>query len=320
MDMIVKISRGDLVLRAKDETFLSARTYLSAGAGNQEAVNEMQADERATHERKLLGSIGQGLSALKASLNRWQITDTLSENADEFTLTFAISERADTSKQSDVERLVKEYLYQHMVADWWIANYPNSASNYLAGSEKALENLKKCFMLLPPLVGERFLCEELGKVRNVYLFKNDLLNGIHEELLKVSKERMDVNGLNDLQLQTSEIFDEALLEKYVSRFAYRAGERVMAYLVGYEEMKKDEKPALMYCLTFPCTWNSVLFNQLGEEMYLYVLNSCIEGWLKTYLPDHALIYQMQANTASDNVKHLVSVRRPGAIRKPLQPF
>lgn len=320
MDTIVKISRGELVLRAKDETFLSAKTYLAAGVGNQDAVYEMQADERATHERKLLGSIAPAVSALKAALSRWQIQDTLTDGNDEFNLVFKVSDRVDTSRQSDVERLVKDYLYQRIVADWWVANYPNSAGNYLAATEKALGDLKKCFLLLPPQVGDRYVCESKDNVRYVYLYKEDLLNGVHEELLKVSKERMDGNGFYDMLLQTSEIFDEDLLKKYIQRYAHRAGERIMAYLQLFEETAHTEKEAIEYGLTLPCTWNPVLFNQLGEEMFEYVLKSCVHEWVKTYLPDLSLVYQMQANAASDNMKHIVTTRRPGAMRKPLQPF
>jgi hypothetical protein len=76
------ISRGDIVLQAKDETYLSARTALAVELSNQEGRYEMQADERDTHERKLLQSVKNAVVGLKAELNEHLISGDVDDTKD----------------------------------------------------------------------------------------------------------------------------------------------------------------------------------------------------------------------------------------------
>lgn len=326
MDIVINLSKGKIVLRAKDDTYLSARSVLAEVVSNQEARYEMQADERATHERKLLNSIGASLSKLKSELNRYRISDTLTEEKDSFQLTFEMSDRTDMSKTKDVERLVEEYLYRSVVAEWWMVNYPEAATSYLQSAELALADLNKCFSLMAPFEttgGIRYKCLCRRNYRVVLLYKEELMNEIHTELLKLSRTRTNERGMPDLHLQTSELEDESLLTRYINRHVGRVCSRINAYLYGLSNSVDndvmDRQPVYEFKLLFPNNWDDRLFEQLGEEMHAYVINACITEWLKSYLPDMASVYGSQAESAWENMKHIVSVRR-GGVRKPIQPF
>ncbi len=326
MDIEVKLSKGKIILRAKDDTYLAVRTYLASHDSNANSKYEMQADERNTHERKLLNSVGSSLSKLKSELNRYRISDTLTEEKDSFELTFEMSDRIDLSKAKDVERLVEEYLYRSVVADWWLVNYPEAAASYQLSADSVLADLNKCFTLMLPfdgIDGVRYKCLCKRDYRIVLLYKEELLNEIHTELLKLSRSRSNEKGIPDLNLETSELKDESLLTRYINRHVGRICSRVNAYLYelsnSVDNDRMDRLPVYEFKLIFPRNWDDRLFEQLAEEMHAYVVNASITEWLKSYLPDTASVYGSQADSAWDNMKHIVSVRRNG-VRKPIQPF
>lgn len=327
MDVTINLSKGDIVLRAKDDTYLSVRSYLVGHEANAQSKYEMQADERATHERKLLNSIGAAVSELKAELSKYRIHDTLSKERDSFELTFEMSDRMDMSRKPDIGRLVEEYLYRKVVAEWWMVNYPDASASYLTMCGKALEDLKKCFSLSAPYEatgGVKYKCLTRRGYRVVLLYKEELVNEIHSEMLKLSRMRKDERGVADLDLQTDEMSDEGLISRYVSRSIGRVCSRVNAYLYGLSNTvdndMADRQPVYEFKLLMPEGWDGRLFEELAEEMHAYVVNASLYEWLKTAIPDVASVYGAQADEAYQRMKHVVTVRKPDAIYKPLQPF
>lgn len=327
MDVTIILSKGSIVLRAKDDTYLAVRSYLSGHEANAKAKYEMQADERATHERKLLNSISSAVSILKSNLSRYRISDTLNESTDAFTLTFDVSDRTDSSRRKDVQRLVEEYIYKRVVAEWWMVNYPDSASPYIVSADTILNDLKKSLSLLPPyesIGGTKYKCLTRRDYRVVLIYKEELLNEIHSELLKLSRIRSDENGLADANLQTNEIYDESLLTRYINRYVGRTCERISAYLYELSNTVDndmvDRQPVYEFKLVMPDNWDGRLFEQLAEEIHSYIVNSCVYEWLKVYIPQAASTYMMDSQLSYDNIKHVVTTRKRGTLYKPLQPF
>lgn len=327
MEVEVTLSKGAIVLRAKDDTYLAVRSYLVGHEANAQAKYEMQADERITHERKLLNSIGGAVTALKAELGRIRIGDTLSDASDTFTLTFDLSDRFDPMKRNDLERICEEYIYRKVVADWWMVNYPDAAQQYFALATQSAEGLKKCLSLQLPyesVGGVKYKCLTRRGYRVVLVYKEELMNEIHTEMLKLSRMRRSESGVADLELQTNEVEDEGLMTRHVNRHVGRVCSRINAYLyeVSYtvDNDMMERTPVYEFKLVMPEGWDGRLFEQLAEEIHAYLVNACLYEWLKTAIPDMASVYRMEAETAYDNIKHVVSVRRKGAIHKPLQPF
>ena len=128
----------------------------------------------------------------------------------------------------------------------------------------------------------------------------------------------------DFNLQTNELEDETLLTRYVNRHISRICSRVNAYLCEFSNTvdndMMDRVPVYKFTLIFPKNWDGRLFEQLAEEMHSYIVNASITEWLKSYLPDMASIYGSQADVSYDNIKHVITVRKPHSIHKPLQPF
>lgn len=325
MDVRINLSKGKIVLRAKDDTYLAVRSYLSSHDSNANSKYEMQADERETHERKLLNSIRTSLSKLKSELPRYRMSDTLTDGYDSFEISFELSDRTDLTRVKDIERMVEEYLYRSIVADWWQTNYPEFSASYLSNVSVSLDGIRRLLSLSNPndenLI--RYKCIYSCGYRNVLLYKESLLNEIHTELLKLSRSRTNETGIPDIHLQTNELEDESLLVRYINRHIGRICSRINVYLYelisGFDNELSGEAYVYKFKLVMPDKWDCRLFEQLGEEMHSYVVNAAITEWLKSYLPDMASVYGSQADSAWDNIKHIVSVRR-GGLNKPLQPF
>lgn len=326
MDIEVKLKKSVIVLRAKDDTYLSARTALASNEVNKDGRYEMQADECAVHERKLLASLGIAVSELKSNLTKFRMKDTLTEKKDSFTLVFEVSDRFRMDALTDLQRLTEEYLYRKIVADWWQANYPDMSAQYVANASGAMDGVARLLAINKPydVIGRtRLKCYCRGRYRMVLLVKEEMLNEIHTELLKLSRGRTDERGMPDFMLQTNELEDESLLTRYINRHVGRICNRINPYLYELSSKVDDDlmerTPVYEFKLVFPDKWDDRLFEQLAEEMHSYVVNASITEWLKSYLPDMASVYGSQADSAWDNIKHIVSVRR-GGVHKPLQPF
>lgn len=141
----LRISRGDIVLRAKDDTYLSARSALAVELSNQDGRYEMQADERATHERKLLQSVNDAVSGLKAELNEYLVSGNVDEEKDEVALTVSIYDGFRSERENVIKVLFTNYIAKRVISEWWKANYPSFAPQYDELTLQALAELKRAF-------------------------------------------------------------------------------------------------------------------------------------------------------------------------------
>lgn len=139
------ISRGDIVLQAKDETYLSSRSALAVEVSNQEGRYEMQADERVTHERKLLQSVKNAVYGLKAELNEYLVSGDVDEANDEIKITINIYDAFRDERLESVKALFSNYLAKRVISEWWKANFPNFSAQYDALTLQALTELKRAF-------------------------------------------------------------------------------------------------------------------------------------------------------------------------------
>lgn len=139
------LSRGDIVLQVKDETYLSARSALAVEVSNQEGRYEMQADERATHERKLLQSISNAVSGLKSELNEYLISGDVDSTKDEISFTINIYDAFRSERLNSVKALFSNYVAKRVIAEWWRANYPSYSAQYDELALQALAELKRAF-------------------------------------------------------------------------------------------------------------------------------------------------------------------------------
>jgi hypothetical protein len=326
MDVELKFSKGKIILRAKDETYLSAKSILADKERTDEQRYNMQAGDNKVHERKLLSSLGLALSELKSSFDKISISDTMTDRRDSFVVTMVLSDRFKLERSADLQRMAEEYLYRRIVADWWQTNYPELAESYLSNVSVSLDGIKRLLSLSNPYEGmylPRFKCSCSCGYRTVLLYKEELLNEIHMEMLKLSRSTVNDKGVADLNLQTDELYDESLMTRYINRHIGRICSRINAYLYelsnDYDDDQMERTPVYKFKLMMPVGWDDRMFEQLAEEIHSYVVNASITEWLKSYFPDMASVFGSQADSAWDNVKHIVSVRK-GGVRKPIQPF
>lgn len=327
MDVEIKFSKGRIILRAKDETYLSAKSILSDKERTDEQRYNMQAGDNKVHERKLMSSLGTALSELKSAFEGYRIKDDMTDRKDGFTLCFSLSDRFMLERENDLQRMVEEYLYRRIVADWWQTNYPDMSSPYIANASVSLESIRKIISLSNPydsLKGNKFKCFCMRNYRVVHLFKEEMVNEIHMEMLKLSRTRKNERGVPDLDLQTDEIRSEHLITRYINRHVGRVCSRINAYLYDLtntvDNDSLDRTPVYEFKLVMPEGWDGRLFEQLAEEMHSYIVNASLFELLKTHLTDMASIYGTQADVAYGNIKHVITVRKPGFVFKPLQPF
>lgn len=327
MNVELKFSKGRIMLRAKDETFLAARSMFADKDGSEEKKFNIQAGDSDIHERKLMNSLGLALSELKSDLYMYDVTDTMTEGNDSFLVEMQVSDRLRPGRANDLQRLVEEYLYRKVVSDWWLTNVPEMASQYAVNTASAMDSIIRCLSLSKPyesMEGARYRCLTRKGFRILMIYKEELMNEFNSEMLKLSKARSNERGVADMNLQTNELNDESLITRYINRHIHRAGERMNAYLhtltstVDNDSMERV--PVYEYRLVMPEGWDGRLFEQLAEEVHAYVVNASLAEWLKTVIPDMAPVYGGEAEAAYANIKHVLTVRRPGIIRKPIQPF
>lgn len=139
------ISKGDIILRAKDETYLSARSALAVEVSNQEGRYEMQADERVTHERKLMQSLNDAVYGLKSELNEYIVDGDVIENTDEISFSIKVNDSFRDERVSNVRELFARYVANRIISEWWKANYPSYAAQYDEQTLDALNKLKRSF-------------------------------------------------------------------------------------------------------------------------------------------------------------------------------
>ena len=139
------ISRGDIVLQAKDDTYLSARSALAVEVSNQEGRYEMQADERATHERKLLQSVSNAVYGLKSELNEYLISGDVNNEKDEIEFNINIYDAFRDERLESLKSLFSNYIAKRVISEWWKANYPSFAQQYDELTLLALNELKRAF-------------------------------------------------------------------------------------------------------------------------------------------------------------------------------
>lgn len=310
------ISKGNIVLQAKDDTYLSARAALAVELSNKEGRYEMQADERDTHERKLLNSIESAVSSLKSELFRFNISSSLL-NGDEISITYHLSKRFDDNKQTELEKLTGDYLYKYVLHDWWSVNFPDSSRIYMEGCKVALDNIKKCLSLLysnSSSVKYSYIIEP--PCYSISIFKEELKNAFHNELLKISRTMVGENSLPDFNLQTHECEGEELIERYVKQGFLRCSEILTVYL----DSMSDVGGEINYSLRMPCAWKKIMLAQLCEECFCYILYSSLFDYLKTVMPNMSSVFAEMMEQSRKKVKHCVTVRDSRFTFKPLQPF
>ena len=140
-----KISKGKIILQAKDETYLSARSALAVEVSNQDARYEMQADERATHERKLLQSVSNAVYGLKSELNEYLVSGDVDEELDDISFTINIYDAFRDERLNSVAELFSNYVSKRVISEWWTANYPSYSAHYEKLTLQALIELKRAF-------------------------------------------------------------------------------------------------------------------------------------------------------------------------------
>jgi hypothetical protein len=330
MELDIQLSRGDLVLKAKDETYLAVRTHLVSEQSNANARYEMQADERQTHERKLLGSIPSALARLKAVLFRYTVTDTLTDTQDDFEVSLIVPDRFHQERQEDVKRIVSQYIYRTMVSEWWEANYPKCAETYKTSTAECEIRLQ---MLLsqsyPAVTHVRNTTATLSPdKRHIFvdttLCLEEIMDDVHSEILSVSLASANDKGIPNLAMQTDEILGASQLERSIKRHASRIEGRMAAYIAEPPETKPDISEQwldpIRYCLNMPATWDARQKGRIADELQNYIVLHTVGDYLSLYNANTGLSYTQRAEEAGDEIKYILTMRKPGTYRRPLQPF
>ena len=250
------------------------------------------------------------------------------------TLTLYIDDRSNVGLIEGTAKLIHEFVVNRLVSDWLKMKSVDESALYRQTSDELLvmltgklyyrngqtdEDLQnaeryRCAMDHPVLIDGKYAYE-------ILLFKNMILADIDKELFAMYKRRKDSADM----LQANPIERHGHLSSYISKYTKKITERIAAYILSFApyvvtDNNAERKPAYRYMIGMPFTWDSYNMEQLAEEMHLYVVNSCLMDYLKVNFPEEALIFKGMAESSWDTIKHLVSVRKPGAIHKPLQPF
>lgn len=301
-----------------------ARNLVDASGNSR--YDEVHIQER---DNDLLDSFySKALSDLTLSLR-----DFILERKDDLLILY-LDDRSNMGLVSDIKEMIHEYLVNRIVSDWLKLKSVESSANYIQSSEELLKTLIDKLYYRNAQTDEDLMNKEKyrctldqsvridGKhVYEILLFKNMILNDVDKELFSMYKKRKEFGDT----LQANTLERHGQITSYVSKYTKRLTERISAYILSYRyytsaDNNYERKSSYRYVIGMPCSWNSYNMEQLAEEMHLYVVNSCLMDYLKVNFPEEALIFKGVAESSWDSIKHLVSVRRPGTIYKPLQAF
>lgn len=322
--MDISIDKEKIFKDVKMNVSTLARNLVDASGNSM--YDEVHIQER---DNDLLDAFySKSLSDLTLSLR-----DFILDRKDDL-LTLYLDDRSNMGLVSDIKTMIHEYLVNRIVSEWLKLKSVESSANYIQSSEDILKTLTGKLYYRNAQTDEDLMNEEKyrctldhsvrinGKhVYEILLFKNMILSDVDKELFLMYKNRKESADV----LQANTLERHGQITSYISKYTKRLTERIAAYILSYRyyssaDNNYERKPLYRYVIGMPCTWDSYNIEQLAEEMHLYVVNSCLMDYLKVNFPNEALIFKGTAESSWDNVKHLVSVRKPGAIYKPLQPF
>ena len=149
--MEIRLAKSRIILRAKEEIYIAVHSHLSVLPVNADGKNRMEALEDDMHERKMLQMLGIALSEFKLALGNYAGQDTLKDGMDGFSLGLSVSKGIEETRAADLERLCEAYLIRRIVADWWLANYPEYMTPYMGECQAIITEITDILNMRRPV-------------------------------------------------------------------------------------------------------------------------------------------------------------------------
>lgn len=163
--------------------------------------------------------------------------------------------------------------------------------------------------------------------RLLFIRKDSLLADIEDQIQIVAETRTDEHGRPLGSLNNASTRFAVQFNRWIDKYLDLAKSRMAAYLV--ESMRKASTnitrqwDEVELHLSFPPTWNETTFEQLGEAVHGYIVNSVLKEFFILTLTSKDPLTQDKFTLAEDcyaQIKHCCVTSKPGTQRKTLHPF
>jgi len=161
----------------------------------------------------------------------------------------------------------------------------------------------------------------------LFVRKDQIFAEIEAQLQILAESRLAENGQPNKTLNGGAERFASQFERWIDKYLDLAKSRMAAYVVEVQRKAtinahRDWDEATIH-LSFPATWNHTTFEQLGDAVQNYIVNSCLYEFLCLSLTskDPVTIDKMTlAEDANSMIKHCCVSSLPGTQRKKLKPF
>ena len=339
--MDITLQKSHIILRAKEEIYIAVRSHLKELPANANGEFGMQALDDYMHERKMLDMLGQALSEFKLALDKYAGADDLRHDSDNFSIAFNVSHSVEATRGTDIKRLCMAYIVRRIVADWWLANYPEYVTPYTTECQAILAELTDILAMRRPVCNLHHMAYiNPDGTFMVVLYKDEILCDIEEETLKLAKFRKGVTA-NHQELALDINYDGQRLTRLADKYLQRCRSMLQAYLVegqwpmqnGQWSMVNGQWTAVngqssmtdnsnfqgwdyKYILRFPPDWRAVMMQQLADELHSFTVNSVLADFFKVSFPKDAEMYDVAASDSSLEIKHIITSRMHSPMRRP----
>lgn len=171
--LTLRLSKNNIIAAVKADTYI---TGMSDKAVDPEknaasAYNEQAGDDD-YHEVKLFRTLRESLSKFEAQMSDFVdvsrsnaiITDTLSVDADKFTITLTVGSRFNRAFENALAQLAESYIINTMLYTWWQAIRPDRSTQYLGYANDSLGNVQRCLSKSAPNVSSSSYFTPTGTV------------------------------------------------------------------------------------------------------------------------------------------------------------
>lgn len=156
MEIIINLYKSEIIHEVMNDTYLHGKSRTDL---DKEKVYNIQAADEDSHTSKLLRSMQTGIEEVKSvlssilkesSVTANNIEQALGGDNDTVTLTLNVSSRFNKAYTSALASASHKYIVNKMLFDWYSTVNPDSAKMYFDLTGTNLNQIKSCFVKLPP--------------------------------------------------------------------------------------------------------------------------------------------------------------------------
>lgn len=171
--LVLNLNKVNIINAVKADTYITGQADKASDTVKNAAIayNE-QAGDDAYHNVKLFRTLREALSKFEANMAEYvdtsdptaTIENTLSDTADNFTITVSVGTRFNKAFANTLSSLAESYMINTMLYTWWQSLKPGLAKDYYTFANDSLIAVQRCLSKSAPLTTDDSYIVPTGEV------------------------------------------------------------------------------------------------------------------------------------------------------------